>query len=280
MLQIIVKISVAAGLLVSALTYSNWLYDRTQATPDRLASGHLSWGERGRALLIVVLEGLAWGVAILLSPFAYLGDFLAWGRTRGARPPVLLIHGYLHNRLAWLPHGIRLRRAGWTALYSINLWPLDAPMERFAEQVRDAVERICRETGSAQIDLVCHSMGGVVARSYIQRLGGHERVAHLVTLGSPHHGTRVAPLGLWPNALGMAIGAEYTTEMDHDPEGLRGVAAYAIYSAHDNIVIPPESAALPAPAESAVLDRLGHATLLWSPRVWAHIETALLTPVD
>lgn len=42
------------------------------------------------------------------------------------------------------------------------------------------------------LHLVGHSMGGLDARHYITRLGGHEKVASLTTISTPHHGSIIA----------------------------------------------------------------------------------------
>ena len=64
-----------------------------------------------------------------------------------------------------------------------------------AARLAAQVERVCDRTGFDRVHIVAHSMGGLVARYYVQRLGGHERVHTLVTLGTPQRGTR------WARAL-------------------------------------------------------------------------------
>lgn len=275
MIGFLIEICFGIGMLVSALTYFVWAYDHVQAHPDRLAFGEFTSAGLLRGVLIVLGEGLAWGAFIVLTPFAFLGDFLAYHRRPGTHRPVLLVHGYLHNRGAWVAHGWRLRRAGWTQVYSINLWPIHADLDVFAQQVRDAVARILGETGASEVDLVCHSMGGLVARAYIQQYGGAEHVARFVTLSGPHHGTRLAPFGPARNTLAMSIGSEYLAGLEEEAEALRSVAVTAVYSVHDNIVIPASSAVLPEPAESHELAGVGHAGMLWSSRAWEHLRRAL-----
>jgi pimeloyl-ACP methyl ester carboxylesterase len=63
-----------------------------------------------------------------------------------------------------------------------------------ARRLDQAVEAICEQTGYERIHVIGHSMGGIIARYYVQRMGGDERVHTLVTLGSPHGGTRAARL--------------------------------------------------------------------------------------
>ena len=51
------------------------------------------------------------------------------------------------------------------------------------------IARVCRETGSPRVDVVGHSLGGLVAR-YLLELGDGGRVGRLVTLGSPYFSDR------------------------------------------------------------------------------------------
>ena len=55
------------------------------------------------------------------------------------------------------------------------------------------VERIVAETGFERIHIIGHSLGGLIARYYVTRLGGDARVHTLVTLGTPHDGHATPP---------------------------------------------------------------------------------------
>ena len=63
--------------------------------------------------------------------------------------------------------------------YSILTGDVRVAAARLARRSR----RSCAETGYERIHVVGHSMGGLVARYYVTRLGGDERVHTLVTLG-------------------------------------------------------------------------------------------------
>lgn len=52
------------------------------------------------------------------------------------------------------------------------------------------------ERREAQVVFLCHAMGGLVARQYVERLGGHEVTRRLITLGTPHRGCVEALVGL------------------------------------------------------------------------------------
>lgn len=60
----------------------------------------------------------------------------------------------------------------------------------YSEQLNRLVERICANTGFSKVDIVAHSMGGLVTRSYIKYYKGNNRVDHLLTVGTPNHGIR------------------------------------------------------------------------------------------
>lgn len=86
----------------------------------------------------------------------------------------------------------RLRAAGYTETnnyLSVFFYDWRKPVENNIERLRDRINNIKTKTNSEKVDLVGHSMGGLVSRAYIQSEIYDEDVAHLVTLGSPHYGS-------------------------------------------------------------------------------------------
>ncbi len=77
-----------------------------------------------------------------------------------------------------------------------------------------AIRAVCARTGHSQVDVIGHSLGGLIARYYVQRLGGDIRAHTLVTLGTPHGGTRIAPL--------LSAPVVRTSTRAPDVPGLRG----------------------------------------------------------
>ncbi|MEF3112637.1 esterase/lipase family protein [Streptomyces chrestomyceticus] len=111
-----------------------------------------------------------------------------------AHPPVLLLHGFIDNRSVFVLLRRSLLRHGWRHVEALNYSPLTCDLRKAAELLGRHIEQFCERTGHNRVDLVGHSLGGLIARYYAQRLGGDLRVRTLVTLGTPHGGTRVAPL--------------------------------------------------------------------------------------
>ena len=112
----------------------------------------------------------------------------------GTKPPVVLLHGFIDNRSVFVLLRRSLAQHGRQHIESLNYSPLTNDIRAAAELLGRHIEDICERTGRDQVDIVGHSLGGLIARYYVQRLGGDLRVRTLVTLGTPHAGTKVIPL--------------------------------------------------------------------------------------
>ena len=114
--------------------------------------------------------------------------------------PVLLLPGFMATRRGLSVLERRLRRDGY-GVFSLNLGGLMGTfnthsIEESALLVREKIEKLYRRYPAlGPLTIVGHSKGGLIGRYYIKRMGGHERCAALVTLGTPHHGTPAAYLG-------------------------------------------------------------------------------------
>ncbi len=170
-----------------------------------------------------------------------------------ARPAVLLIHGYMCNRATWRPwlidHGLARR---WNCS-TVNLEPVYAPVDRYTELIHAAVERLRRATGAERITLVCHSMGGLVARAYL-RAHGHHSVARVVTIATPHHGTLFARFGKGHNTRQMRLACEFVRRLAESDEPVEFVC---FASQHDNLIVPRDNQVLEC-AEAIWFERIGH----------------------
>jgi triacylglycerol esterase/lipase EstA (alpha/beta hydrolase family) len=195
------------------------------------------------------------------------------GQARGL--PVLLIHGYVGNSGYWTQMSRLLRQAR-ISHYGIDLEPPGAAIDDLAPQVQAAVERLCLETASPQVIIVAHSMGGLVARAYLRRYGS-ARIARVITLGTPHHGTALAHFGPGRNAAQMRRGSEWLATLGASEANLQRGLFSSIYSVHDNIIAPQDSSDLPG-ARNLVFGAVGHVALGRHPEILrctlAEIESA------
>lgn len=203
-----------------------------------------------------------------LNPYGKIED-----RPKGKNDlPVIFIHGFFCNGGFWLRIIPALEKAGFGRLYTINL---DTPLHGIsmhAEALAAAVEEVCGATGADQVVLVGHSMGGIVARTYVQRLDGDARVAAILSLGSPHHGTWHARRAIAPDAREMRIDCAWLNALNRETPKV--VPIRSVYSAHDNIVAPQDSARLEH-GENVALKGIGHLEMAYHPAIRAEITAFL-----
>ncbi|MGW4230933.1 esterase/lipase family protein [Streptomyces sp. NPDC004980] len=194
------------------------------------------------------------------------------------RPPVVLLHGFIDNRSVFVLLRRSLSRHGWHHLESLNYSPLTCDIRTAAELLGRHVEEICARTGHREVDIVGHSLGGLIARYYVQRLGGDRRVRTLVTLGTPHGGTAVAPVaGAHPIVRQMRSGSDLIEELRHPAPGCR-TRFISFWSELDRVMVPVETACVDHPDLDAVNVRvtgIGHLALPVHPAVAAAIRQAL-----
>jgi triacylglycerol esterase/lipase EstA (alpha/beta hydrolase family) len=188
------------------------------------------------------------------------------------RVPVLLVHGYGCNSGFWAHLEPLLDRER-ISHASIDLEPVAGSIDDYAPLIEARVRELCAATGIARIAIVAHSMGGLAARAWMRTCGG-AHVAKLITLGTPHHGTVLANLGLGANAAQMRRDSPWLRALDAgDTQDVRA-RIVSIYTHHDNIVAPQDSSEL-AGARNVAFGGVGHVALGSNPRVLAEVLRVL-----
>ncbi|MGW3264512.1 esterase/lipase family protein [Streptomyces sp. NPDC001056] len=193
-------------------------------------------------------------------------------------PPVVLLHGFIDNRSVFVLLRRSLAQHGGQRVESLNYSPLTCDIRTAAELFGRHVEEICARAGSDRVDIVGHSLGGLIARYYVQCLGGDLRVRTLVTLGTPHAGTRVAPLAdAHPIVRQMRPGSQVIEELGRSAPGCR-TRFVSFWSDLDPLMDPLETACLDHPdldAHNIRVTGIGHLALPVHPAVAAGIREAL-----
>lgn len=180
--------------------------------------------------------------------------------------PILLVHGFFSNRGIWHAMRRRLVYARLGPVYLMELSPVFGRVPDMASSLEARIESICRETGAERIHIVAHSMGGLVSREVLRRQGGR-RIRRLITLGSPHRGTTIAAIALFPCVKDMQRGGEFLAQLERaEASSPPAVKATSIYSRNDDLVFPPETSRLPW-ADNVELNGVGHVSLLFSREV-------------
>jgi triacylglycerol lipase len=149
-------------------------------------------------LVALLLVALALALAVARRR-ARLRKRIPARRAPRLRHPVVLAHGLLgFDEIA-----IAGRRHRYFRNIAEQLAPLGAefhhpqlpPAGGVEVRAGRLVSLVC-ELPAQRVNVIAHSMGGLDARFAIARLGLADRVASLVTIGSPHRGTPLADLAL------------------------------------------------------------------------------------
>ena len=220
-----------------------------------------------RAAHIVGRELLAFAAASLLYPFGLRRSARRTLR-RAEQRTIVLVHGYLANRGSLLPLAGYLRARGHKQILAYE-YSGGAGIEQAAIGLRDFLRARVR---GGRIDLVCHSLGGLVARVYLQQLGGARRVDRCITLGTPHRGTYNA---YW---VASRVGRElrpdspFLARLDSSRASAAGVRFASIVAGSDNIVIPRVFASNDVVVH---VPGLGHMGLLFSPTAFRAVAERL-----
>ncbi len=219
-----------------------------------------------------IAEGLASAWLIALLPLGWLG--LRNEKTNAdlgnEAPPVLFVHGWMMNGSCWWPmiRQLKNRRKN-RRLYTMSLHPVFASISAYHAQVHERVEMICRMTGHDKVVLVGHSMGGLIIRNYLAEYGP-ERVEKAISLGSPHHGTRLAVLSHSRNGRQMKLNTEFYRDLERR-DRYKEVEFHSFYSVHDNYVLPFTTSKLEG-AQNHRLEGYGHTRLQVATEITDNLE--------
>ncbi len=236
---------------------------------------------RRRLVVAVVALSLA-AVAAALFFLVNDNDEIPLPRSGGSAP-VVLVHGYGGDSSAMASIAARLGREGLEVI-SVDL--PDGGIGDISESARVLADAVAG-TGAANVDLVGFSAGGVVARAYLEQLGGLARARYVITLGSPHHGTSIAGAavltdpGLCIDACAqLAPGSGLLEELNEPDETPPGPVFVTVRTSLDETVIPPDTAMLDGAINIEVQSvcpgsRSGHGDLVRDPLVLGVIVETL-----
>ncbi|RZM79158.1 esterase/lipase family protein [Leptolyngbya iicbica] len=195
------------------------------------------------------------------------------------RLPVLLIHGIDDTAKIFQTLVNSLSDRGWPEVHAIDLVPSngDIGLDELAAQIQAYVE--ANLPAPQQFDLVGFSMGGIVSRYYLQRLGGLERVRHFVTLSSPHNGTWTGYLRSNPGARQMRPKSEFLQDLNSTVDDLTQVEFTSVWTPFDLMIVPANSSELPV-GTMMQLPVLAHPWMVSDPRAIATLADLLGHELD
>jgi hypothetical protein len=185
------------------------------------------------------------------------------GDVEAAGTPILLVHGIIDNHSVFTVLRRGLRRRGFGRVTGVNYGWVGEDVRSLAARLAQQVEALCDESGYERIHIVGHSLGGLVARYYVQRLGGDARVHTLVTMGTPHQGS------FWAHGVPHRLvrqlrpGSDLITELAAPAPGCR-TRFLCFWSDLDQVVVPQRNARLVHPdlrVRSVLVRGVGHLSL-------------------
>ncbi len=188
-------------------------------------------------------------------------------------PPVILIHGLGGSRGDLLPLDCYLRLHGRRRTYRIGL-DGKRSIEEMSRALSRFIERVARVNKSPKVDIVAHSLGGIVARLAIVDHGLEGVVRTLVTMGTPHHGT--FPARYLDTRLSRALHPDSPVirrlKTSPWPKDVRGVT---FWSRNDILIMPSDAAAVSGTVQRD-MSPFTHFSYLIDPRSWAAVREALM----
>lgn len=206
-----------------------------------------------------------WAISVAMSatrPVGLLGLPTKIGVANGPRP-IIVLHGYAMGRACFLPLSRRLGKAGLGPVLGFEYWSL-GPIANAARRLSAYVDEVCDTLGTPEVDLIGHSMGGVVSRYYVTLYDGSPRVRNLITVGSPHRGTEVSAVGIGRPHKELFPDSPLMQRLASAP--LPKDTRMTVVWSRSDALVAPSRARVPG-TEEVVFDDLGHLTMLVNPRV-------------
>jgi pimeloyl-ACP methyl ester carboxylesterase len=221
----------------------------------------------------------AWAAEVVHGPLVFcwrqpfrsqrFADSLRSGSRRG----VLLVHGFVCNRGLWNRWILRLKE-GDVAVIAVNLEPVFGSIDDYRDIIDHGVSQLQAATGLPPI-VVAHSMGGLAVRRWWSETRNGTRIHHLITLGTPHHGTWLARFAMSPNAGQMRLGSRWLQRLQEQETPDRRRRTSCFYSHTDNIVFPASSGTLAGAENRLLTGGVAHVAMVDDPRPWEYLQEQL-----
>jgi triacylglycerol esterase/lipase EstA (alpha/beta hydrolase family) len=192
---------------------------------------------------------------------------------------VLLITGVTIPAQWFDPIVARLERDGFRPVVYEPPELLSGSLFQAAEDLADVVAQVRADSGQDRIDILAECTGGVVARHYIQSLGGDEYVSRLVTFVSPQNGLPLAPLlapiAGWPALYDLSPGSEVLTAVNSKTPP-PSVPMTSIYTCGDEYIQPYTTSIVEGATNIGLCDEfVGHFQTFYDPDIYLIMHAAL-----
>ena len=257
MVALVAPVIAIAGY-VTALGVEFWLLHRSYERDDALRPGFLELTSAWVGETFAAPRAFLWR-----QPFRsqWIPDRLSTTRSRRG---VLFVHGFFCNRGLWNPWLQRLSREE-VPFVAVNLEPVFGEIDDYRNTIADAVASLRRATSLAPV-VVAHSMGGLAVRAWLASAEDAAAVHRVVTIASPHGGTRLARHSFAANVASMRIDSPWLKALWTREQASTRAKFICFWSHCDNIVFPTRSATLPE-ADNRHLRSTAHVDMALHPDI-------------
>lgn len=178
---------------------------------------------------------------------------------------VVLVHGIYDTGAVFDTFATKLREQGYEVIQP-DLVPNNASvgLDKLAMQVKYAIDKAYGP--QSMVHIVGFSMGGLVSRHYLQKLGGAARCATFITISSPHHGSMLSYLSWGEGITHMRPGSTFIRDLEQGDEVLKHMILRSYWTSYDLMIIPAHSSVW-APAVNIHVPVLLHPWMLDDVRV-------------
>jgi triacylglycerol lipase len=243
-LFLLICISLLVVIWASLVTYSFFWYENAWCA--RLAP------DGGAKLRRMVLSGFVSSIASVICifvcyPLGAVRRLWAPADVRAGQPVIILTHGLYHNASAWLFFRRWLQNAGFKNIFVMNYDSFFSSFEQILKQLEEFIANARQTVPDQPVYLIGHSLGGLLSRFYAEQSRDGAIPAAVITLGTPHQGSKVAAFGLGRLAGTLLYrGPIFTEHESLHPLGLP-CPGVAFISPVDNMVLPSEALKAPYP---------------------------------
>jgi len=236
-------------------------------------------------LPLLLLRGMASAVAGNLYWLSGVHHILDFGlsrpdRTDPSQPAIVMVHGLYHNRSAWRALTKRLKTHSIPNAYT---WAYPSFGRSFEDLVQDctrALHQVAAVHPGQGIILIGHSLGGLILRQVLCDSNLKNRVLLLLTLGTPHQGTRAARMGIGHLARGL-VPRGSIIELVNTMECSRGAPGLSLYSNLDTMVVPAENLRTRETGwQEAETVPTTHVAMLFNPKVCNQVLDSVATALE
>jgi triacylglycerol esterase/lipase EstA (alpha/beta hydrolase family) len=255
-----------------------------ESSQDLLACGWLMGGSCGALPSGNWRTAQFWGdvyVEKYASQLEYANTHIEAGPAPIKTPrTVLLITGVTIEKEWMMPIQKRLERDGFNTVIYEPPGLLSGDLFQASKALGPIVDKILKDTGETKIDILAECTGGVIARHYIQSLGGDKKIDHMVTFVSPQHGLPVAPtvhmLVGWPALHDLTPGSAFMHAVN-DVSLPPSVKFTSIYSCTDEYIRPYSTSIIPGATNIGLCHGfVGHFQTMYDPSIYTIMHDQLV----